>query len=73
MNSEQILNLFTPFEQADNSITRKYGGTGLGLTISQRIIESMNSKIELQSRKNEGTEFSFILEVEALTWEKSTK
>ncbi|MCG3680311.1 response regulator [Aliarcobacter butzleri] len=70
MNSEQILNLFTPFEQADNSITRKYGGTGLGLTISQRIIESMNSKIELQSRKNEGTEFSFILEVEALTWEK---
>ncbi|RBQ31144.1 hypothetical protein CRU92_08210 [Arcobacter sp. FW59] len=73
MNNEEIYNLFKPFEQADNSITRKYGGTGLGLTISQRIIESMDSKIELQSKKGEGAEFSFILEVEVLTWEKENQ
>ncbi|WP_418185960.1 response regulator [Aliarcobacter vitoriensis] len=73
MNNKEIYNLFKPFEQADNSITRKYGGTGLGLTISQRIIESMNSKIELQSKKGEGAEFSFTLEVEVLTWEKENQ
>ncbi|WP_418186452.1 response regulator [Aliarcobacter lanthieri] len=70
MGDEEVLNLFKPFEQADNSITRKYGGTGLGLTISQRIIESLGSKIEVISKKNKGTEFSFILEVETLAWDQ---
>ena len=70
MNKQEIDNLFVPFEQADNSITRKYGGTGLGLTISQRTIESMGGKIEVTSQENIGSKFSFDLEFEVLEWNK---
>lgn len=71
MNKENILTLFKPFVQEDNSTTREYGGTGLGLTISQKIIESLGSTIQVESKKDVGTEFSFILEVEALKWEEN--
>ena len=70
MNKQEIDNLFVPFEQADNSITRKYSGTGLGLTISQRTIESMGGKIEVTSQENIGSKFSFDLEFEVLEWNK---
>ncbi|MEA1914617.1 MAG: ATP-binding protein [Campylobacterota bacterium] len=58
---EQQANIFEPFSQADSSVTRKYGGTGLGLTICSKIIEAMNSKITIESQVNEGSEFSFTL------------
>lgn len=70
MSKQEIDNLFVPFEQADNSITRKYSGTGLGLTISQRTIEAMGGKIEVTSQENIGSKFSFDLEFEALEWNK---
>jgi PAS domain S-box-containing protein len=56
---EQIKNLFSAFTQADSSITRKYGGTGLGLTISKRLSEMMGGRIWCESKEGEGSSFRF--------------
>jgi len=57
--AEKVQNLFEAFVQADNSITRKYGGTGLGLTISKNLCELMGGKIWVESQLNQGTSFFF--------------
>jgi len=64
MTKEQQLNVFAAFTQADVSITRKYGGTGLGLTISTKFLEIMGSELKLESQKEKGTKFYFTLELE---------
>ncbi|WP_340820595.1 histidine kinase N-terminal 7TM domain-containing protein [Methanolobus sp. WCC4] len=51
--------IFESFSQADGSINRKYGGTGLGLTISNKLLKLMGSKLELDSETNKGSTFYF--------------
>jgi len=59
MNEKQKRKLFQSFSQADTSTTRKYGGTGLGLTISKQLIELMGGEIGVESKLAEGSTFFF--------------
>ncbi|MFN3303182.1 MAG: ATP-binding protein [Roseateles sp.] len=56
--------LFQPFVQADSSTTRRFGGTGLGLYISRRLVDLMGGQLTLRSALGEGTEFSVLLPFE---------
>jgi len=61
MTESQINKLFIEFSQADTSTTKKYGGTGLGLAISRFFARMMNGNVKVQSKPNEGSQFTFTI------------
>jgi signal transduction histidine kinase/CheY-like chemotaxis protein len=62
MTAEQMTTLFQPFTQADASTTRKFGGTGLGLTISKRLAQILGGDITVESIEGKGSTFCFTLD-----------
>ncbi|MDR2054458.1 MAG: response regulator [Desulfovibrio sp.] len=67
ISEEQQSRLFHSFEQADNSTTRRFGGTGLGLVISKRIVEMMDGRIWIESELGKGAAFVFTVKVKGGT------
>lgn len=63
--ADKIDEIFEPFHQLDSSSTRRYAGTGIGLTLTRRIIEGHGSKLQVDSLPGKGTRFSFSLPVSA--------
>jgi PAS domain S-box-containing protein len=66
ISREKLVKIFESFTQADSSTTRKYGGTGLGLTISKSIAELMNGNLSVQSESGRGSVFTLHLPLEVI-------
>ena len=70
ISRDDLERLFQPFTQVDNSSTRKFGGTGLGLTIAQRMAHIMGGDIAVTSRLGEGSTFTLSIEGEVVEWSR---
>ncbi|MDI6623440.1 MAG: ATP-binding protein [Brevundimonas sp.] len=68
ISPEDLERLFQPFTQVDASSTRRFGGTGLGLTISRRMANIMGGDISVESTVGEGSTFTFSVEAEVVEW-----
>ncbi|MGD8925411.1 MAG: ATP-binding protein [Thioalkalispiraceae bacterium] len=63
MTPQQIKHIFKPFKQADSSTSRRFGGTGLGLSLSAKLAGLLGGKLLVESEPGQGSEFQFILEL----------
>jgi len=63
IESKDVQGIFEAFSQADNSISRKYGGTGLGMNITQRLTELMGGTLKVKSKLGDGSVFAIILPI----------
>lgn len=63
IRKENLKKIFESFEQADSAVTKSYGGTGLGLSICKNLVELMGGTLSVKSEENEGSAFSFTLEL----------
>jgi signal transduction histidine kinase/CheY-like chemotaxis protein len=66
LDESQAEKIFKPFSHADSTITRKYGGTGLGLTITKEYTELMGGELTVESKKGEGAKFTFTVPIEEM-------
>ncbi|AZA64357.1 sensor histidine kinase [Chryseobacterium carnipullorum] len=73
MSEEYVNNIFKKFNQEDSSISRKYGGTGLGMTITKELVSLMKGKIEVNSEKNKGTAITITFNVDKGNEESPSK
>jgi signal transduction histidine kinase len=62
IEADKISDIFEPFHQIDGSSTRKQGGTGLGLTLVQKILDAHGQKVEVLSTPGKGSSFTFLLD-----------
>ena len=63
MSKSEVSRIFDPFTQADNSIQRQYGGTGLGMTITKNLCELMGGHIRVKTSRGEGATFALVIPV----------
>lgn len=73
IDTENQKNIFESFTQANTSITREFGGTGLGLTITKRLLELYGADLQLESKKGAGSKFWFVLNLKVDTVETPVK
>jgi len=66
IEEDKLQAIFQPFTQADNSTTREFGGSGLGLSISLKLIEKLNGKLEVKSKLGFGSEFYFTIPMKSV-------
>lgn len=67
INANKMKKLFEPFEQGDSSLTRKYGGSGLGLSIVKKLLDIMNGEINIESQENKGTTIHIRIPLEKIS------
>lgn len=73
ISSQNLQKIFKPFSQESSATTRKYGGTGIGLTLSRKLLILMKSNIQVESELNKGSTFKFLLKLQKIVEKQDLK